>query len=657
MNNSRITLSIITINLNNAAGLKETAESIGRLAYRYYEWLVIDGASKDESLQVLKEYNHLITKLVSEADSGVYNAMNKGVRLASGNMLLFMNSGDIFANDTCLDFLDEYKFSPEEILIGKQMYTISGNIFPTTEDSDYLNKKEYFYEGFIPHQATFIPCQLLLVNPYNEKIKLASDLEFIYKMLFRQNIRLVFVNKIVALCDQTGYTNNPKYRKSASCEIRNIRLKYLGLCYIFHILRNKSKNCVKKLLRICKNCVKKLLRICKNCVKIFFCVIIYFPVDCRKIITRILPVSKTILIIRPDHIGDYVLFRNLLQDLAHAPQYHKFKFWLFGNKVFADLAETLDKKYIEKFIWIDHQWYNCIGIKEYLNFKNMLHRRKTDFILSGTKFHSIIYPVFSRCTCYDILCKKLSAVHKITMSGDTVNMVDRSIINKHIYNQIVPVNTDFGIFEYYRNKEFVSNLLREHITLIKPTIDTSLLPKPVIALPDQYAVFHMDASGEASEWPLDSYIQTSRYIYQNYNYPVIFLGNSGRKEFLGDFLATDGIINLYNKTTLSEAAAILARASLFIGNDSSLLHIAAAVGVQKIICLCKGNYYGRFVPYPYFSPKERYFFIFPPAVGHEIEDETVLKEKYADGSFEDIKTIPLWHVLKRIDEIFELRGD
>jgi ADP-heptose:LPS heptosyltransferase len=668
MKNSQITLSIITVNLNNAAGLKETAESISRLTYRYYEWLVMDGASKDESLQVLREYNHLITKLVSEPDNGVYNAMNKGVMLATGNMLLFMNSGDIFANDTCLEFLNEYEFSPKEIILGKSMLTTDGTIYPTTEDIERLNRKAYFYNGFIPHQATFIPRQLLLVDPYNEKLKSASDLEFIHKMLFRQNISLVFVNKIIALCDQNGYSNNPKYRKSVLREIRNIRLKYLGFCYIFYILVNKIKNCVKKLLRICKNCVKKLLRISKNCVKkllhiskelvkFFLLVIIYPPVACRKLITRILPVSKIILIIRPDHIGDYVLFRNLLQDFAQAPQYQGFKFWLFGNKVFADLAETLDRQYIEKFIWVDHNWYNCTGLKVFLNFKYMLHRQKTDFILSGTKFHSIIYPVFSRCTCYDILCKKLSAVHKITMSGDTVNMVDHSNTNKDIYNQIVPVNTDFGIFEYYRNKEFVSNLLEEDISLIKPAIDTALLPKLEIAMPEHYAVFHIDASGSTKEWPKEYFIQVSEYIYNIYSMSIVLLGYNKNAEILTSSFPENGIINFYNKTSLSESAVILAKADLFIGNDSSLLHIAAAVGVQNIICLCNGQYYGRFVPYPYFSPKERYFFIFPPAVGHELEDETVLKEKYADGSFEDMKTIPLWHVLQRIDEIFELKGD
>ena len=635
----QIKLSIITVNLNNACGLKETAQSIGRLTYKYYEWLIIDGASNDDSLQVIKGFNHLITKLVSEPDNGIYNAMNKGVRLASGNMLLFMNSGDIFADSNCLDFLNEYEYSPKEILIGKSQFTNSKAIYPTTEDSVYLNKRKYFYNGFIPHQATFIPRQLLFFMPYNYKLRFASDNEFILKMRFRHNIKLVFLNIIISLCDGTGYSNNPVYQKDALREIFYIRYKHLGLYYVCYMFLYMLKKLIKKLLLKFKKLVKLLL----------FCIIKLFIIVENKI-TNIMPVSNIILLIRPDHIGDYVLFRNMLQELVQISQYRQFKFWLVGNKAFADLAETLDKEYIDKFIWIDETWYNHRFVD--LKFRNALYREKTNFILNRKNFHSIIYPVYSRCTCYDKLCKTLSAKYKIIMSGDNVNMVNSADIYKHAYNQVIDVDQSPGVFEFFRNSEFISKLINKNINKIKPVIDITMLPKPLISLPENYVVFHMDASGSSKEWPLKNYLQTAEYINQRYKLPVVLLGRKSNDEFLTSQMANKWIINLYNKTTLSESASILVKAKLFIGNDSSLMHIAAAVGVQNIICFCNGQYYGRFVPYPDVIAKNKYYFLFPPIVEHELHDQDFVKQKYADGSYENITTIEVPRVLEIIDKIW-----
>jgi ADP-heptose:LPS heptosyltransferase len=635
----QIKLSVITVNLNNACGLKETAQSISRLTYKYHEWLIIDGASNDDSLQVIKGFNHLITRLVSEPDNGIYNAMNKGVRLASGNMLLFMNSGDIFADSDCLDFLNEYEYSPKYILIGKSQFTNSKAIYPTTEDSVYLNKRKYFCNGFIPHQATFIPRQLLLFMPYNEKLKFASDNEFILKMRFRHNIRLTFLNIIISLCDGTGYSNNPVYQKDALREILYIRYKHFGLYYTCYMFQYIFKKLVKKLLYKYKKLVKLLL---------FFIIKLFIIVENK--ITNILPVSKIILIIRPDNIGDYVLFRNMLQEITQISQYCQFKFWLVGNKTFADFAEILDKQYIDKFIWIDQTWYNCRFID--LKFKDALHREKINFILNRKKFHSIIYPVFSRCTCYDKLCQTLSAKYKIIMSGDNVNMVNFADIYKHAYNQVIDIDQSPGVFEFFRNREFISKLLNKKIDKIKPTIDITILPESLLSLPENYVVFHMDASGNSKEWPLQNYLKTAEYINQRYKLPVVLLGRNNNDGFLTSEMANNWIINLYNKTTLSESAAILVKANLFIGNDSSLMHIAAAVGVPNIICLCNGQYYGRFVPYPDNIAKNKYYFLFPPIVEHELNDQDFVKQKYADGHYEDITTIEVSRVLEIIDKIW-----
>ena len=88
-------ISIITINYNNKSGLEKTIESVLQQTYDNIEYLVIDGNSTDGSKDVIKKYKHRISYWVSEPDSGIYNAMNKGGTKATGDYLLFLNSGDV----------------------------------------------------------------------------------------------------------------------------------------------------------------------------------------------------------------------------------------------------------------------------------------------------------------------------------------------------------------------------------------------------------------------------------------------------------------------------------------------------------------------------------------------------------------------------------
>ena len=101
-------LSIITVNLNNAVGLKKTICSVINQTFLDIEYIIIDGGSLDGSLEIIKEYEKKITYWVSEPDSGIYNAMNKGIMHANGEYLQFLNSGDWLVNDSIIEkFLKE----------------------------------------------------------------------------------------------------------------------------------------------------------------------------------------------------------------------------------------------------------------------------------------------------------------------------------------------------------------------------------------------------------------------------------------------------------------------------------------------------------------------------------------------------------------------
>ena len=111
--------SIIVVTYNNADGLLRTLKSIRLLDYVQKEIVVIDGGSKDETLNIIADNQDIITTSVSEKDSGIYNAMNKGVKLVSGDYVVFMNAGDEFANKDVLSLVNGYD---GDIIMGGDIY-------------------------------------------------------------------------------------------------------------------------------------------------------------------------------------------------------------------------------------------------------------------------------------------------------------------------------------------------------------------------------------------------------------------------------------------------------------------------------------------------------------------------------------------------------
>ena len=91
-------LSIITINLNNQSGLIKTIQSVISQTFKDFEWIIIDGDSTDGSKELLKKHIQHFTHCISEKDNGIYNAMNKGIKLAQGEYIYFLNSGDYLCN-------------------------------------------------------------------------------------------------------------------------------------------------------------------------------------------------------------------------------------------------------------------------------------------------------------------------------------------------------------------------------------------------------------------------------------------------------------------------------------------------------------------------------------------------------------------------------
>ena len=193
-------LSIITINWNDAEGLRMTVGSVlGQTARDEVEYIVVDGASTDGSADVLKEFDGQIDRWVSEADKGIYNAMNKGVRMATGDYLLFLNSGDIlFDTGVVAGILPE--LHDEDIITGKMLYRGKGRFSQAEAPLTLL----YFYQGSLPHDATFIRRQLLIDTPYDESLRIVSDWKFFVEAIVLKGCSYRIVDNVISDFDTHG---------------------------------------------------------------------------------------------------------------------------------------------------------------------------------------------------------------------------------------------------------------------------------------------------------------------------------------------------------------------------------------------------------------------------------------------------------------------
>ena len=194
--------SVITINYNNRDGLIKTIESVMSQNSADFEYIIIDGGSTDGSVEVINKYTDRVDYWVSEKDKGCYHAMNKGVKVASGDYVIFMNSGDYFyTNDVISEFVKE---NPTEDVVFGNMYLSLGHINYTPQRLTF----RYFFEGNLPHQACFIKTSIQKKYPYNEKLRIVSDYEFFLKTLIIDNGTYRKVNKIISYFDFNGISNN-----------------------------------------------------------------------------------------------------------------------------------------------------------------------------------------------------------------------------------------------------------------------------------------------------------------------------------------------------------------------------------------------------------------------------------------------------------------
>ena len=189
-------ITIITINYNNLEGLKKTVKSVVNQTWKEFEYIVIDGSSTDGSPDFIDSQSKNIDYWISEPDKGIYNAMNKGIAKASGDYLLFLNSGDHLYDDKVLAKIVSHLTSYDLVCFDMQ---VLGREKPSIFSAPDAVRFSDLCFDFLPHPTTFVKKELFVtVGLYDESFAIISDWKFFILALFKYNCSYKKINETLS---------------------------------------------------------------------------------------------------------------------------------------------------------------------------------------------------------------------------------------------------------------------------------------------------------------------------------------------------------------------------------------------------------------------------------------------------------------------------
>jgi glycosyltransferase involved in cell wall biosynthesis len=235
-------LTIVSINYNNLEGLKRTVDSVVNQTWKEFEYIVIDGGSTDGSATYIEGQRINIDYCISEPDSGIYHAMNKGIKEATGDFLVFMNSGDVFYNETIIDSLVNQLNSTDEIVYGDVLLRNENNNKERIQTHPEKLNFSYFYNQTICQQACVIKRSLFdSIFYFNENYRISSDWEFLIYAIYIKRVKTRKINLLISIFDTSGVSGDSDFQKIATKEREQTINKHFPLYKEdFELLRSFS---------------------------------------------------------------------------------------------------------------------------------------------------------------------------------------------------------------------------------------------------------------------------------------------------------------------------------------------------------------------------------------------------------------------------------
>jgi len=195
-------ISIITVCYNSAETIRDTIQSALEQDYSNIEYIIVDGASNDGTLSIIQEYTNQISKVISEPDKGIYDAMNKGIQLATGDVIGILNSDDFFDYPSVVsDIANQFKLNTKvDLIFGDLVFVQPSDLHKIVRfyNSDKFRAWKLRFGWMPPHTASFIKRTVYeQVGLFNLKYKIAADYEFFVRMLLVYKLPYSRFNKVL----------------------------------------------------------------------------------------------------------------------------------------------------------------------------------------------------------------------------------------------------------------------------------------------------------------------------------------------------------------------------------------------------------------------------------------------------------------------------
>lgn len=201
-------VSLITSCFNREKTIRNSIESVLSQDYSDIEYIVVDGASKDQSLAIINEYKDRISVIISEPDNGMYQGINKGLRKATGDIVGLLHSDDTFyANNTISRIVERFNETNSELVYGNGLFVDSIN--PDKVIRDWISgeyHKSRIKNGWLPlHPTVYIRKKNIeLIGYYDESFKIAADSDFLIRYLYKNDLKVSYMNEYIVRMKMGG---------------------------------------------------------------------------------------------------------------------------------------------------------------------------------------------------------------------------------------------------------------------------------------------------------------------------------------------------------------------------------------------------------------------------------------------------------------------
>lgn len=202
-------VTVVTAVLNDAGHIEQTILSVISQTDIEIEYIIVDGGSKDGTLELIGKYKDKISLLISESDRGVYDAMNKGIKYSTGDFVYFLNSGDVLLNPSILSKIKLEELKERNAIIYGNVVVAYGNIEALEKPRPFFNSKMKFKGIGICHQSMFFPGKLIRNEKYDLSYNIAADYDLAYR-LWRKGTEFLYKDITIAKYDWgKGISSNP----------------------------------------------------------------------------------------------------------------------------------------------------------------------------------------------------------------------------------------------------------------------------------------------------------------------------------------------------------------------------------------------------------------------------------------------------------------